>query len=273
MKEIAGWPGYYVSPDGCVWNDVAKRWVIPSRRPDGYEYVRLNRNSKERKVFGVKGLLETYWRKKKEYPGLRSEPSDKWRCIPGFPGYIISVDGDLYSLKSKRYIGHDNNSSPNAKRYALLSSPEGYKSKTIANLMALVFGPDIPSLEGERWLPAKMGGNIWVSDQGRLWSMSKQDFIKPNLEAGKKYLEYRKVKVHRIVAETFCPHPKGCDTVDHINENRYDNRACNLEWVTQEENQRRYASNHYQKGGRPFNPERELLRDQPRPLACEKGQI
>ena len=245
MKEIAGWPGYYVGPDGRVWNDGAKRWVIPSKRSDGAEYVRLNRNRKERKVFSIKSLLETYWRKKKEYSGLRSEPCDKWRCIPGFPGYIISVGGDLYSLKSKRYIGKDNNSSPNAKRYALLSSPEGYKSKTIANLMALVFGPDIPSHEGERWLPAKMGGNIWVSDQGRLWSMRSQTFIKPQLSAGKKYLMYNGCKVHRIVAETFCHHPEGCNEVDHINENRYDNRACNLEWVTQEENIRRYVRDHY----------------------------
>lgn len=169
----------------------------------------------------------------------------EWRDIPGFPGYQISRDGLLFSTKSNRLIGHANRSSPKAKPYALMTTPTGYKSMTIANLKALAFGPEIPSIEGERWLPAKIGGNIWVSDQGRLWSMSRQMLIKPQLRAGKKYLEYNRTKVHRIVAETFCHHPEGCEEVDHINENKLDNRACNLEWVTQEENIDRYVRNHY----------------------------
>lgn len=46
------------------------------------------------------------------------------------------------------------------------------------------------------------------------------------------------VSVHRIVAEAFCYRPDGADEVNHINGNKLDNRADNLEWVTREENLR-----------------------------------
>lgn len=44
--------------------------------------------------------------------------------------------------------------------------------------------------------------------------------------------------VHRLVAEAYCSHPEGCDYINHINHNRSDNRAENLERVTQRENVR-----------------------------------
>lgn len=48
--------------------------------------------------------------------------------------------------------------------------------------------------------------------------------------------------VHRLVALAFCDgydENNGVVYVDHLNGNRQDNRACNLEWVTLEENNRR----------------------------------
>ena len=48
--------------------------------------------------------------------------------------------------------------------------------------------------------------------------------------------------VHRLVAEAFCDgyNPKnGVVFVDHLNGNRQDNRACNLEWVTRDVNNSR----------------------------------
>lgn len=42
--------------------------------------------------------------------------------------------------------------------------------------------------------------------------------------------------VHRLVCEAFCENPHGYLEVNHINENKADNRACNLEWVSHKEN-------------------------------------
>jgi hypothetical protein len=43
-------------------------------------------------------------------------------------------------------------------------------------------------------------------------------------------------KVHRLVATAFIPNPTGLPAVNHINSNRADNVAGNLEWCTQAHN-------------------------------------
>lgn len=48
--------------------------------------------------------------------------------------------------------------------------------------------------------------------------------------------EHRHVKVHRVVAETFIPNPKGYKEINHKNENKADNRVENLEWCSRKYN-------------------------------------
>lgn len=48
--------------------------------------------------------------------------------------------------------------------------------------------------------------------------------------------ERAQVSVHRLVAEAFCEKRPGCDEVNHLNEIKTDNRACNLEWTTHKAN-------------------------------------
>ena len=42
--------------------------------------------------------------------------------------------------------------------------------------------------------------------------------------------------VHRLVAEAFCKKREGASEINHRNEDKTDNRAENLEWVTHKEN-------------------------------------
>lgn len=44
--------------------------------------------------------------------------------------------------------------------------------------------------------------------------------------------------MHRIVAAYFCENPNNVNVVNHIDGNKLNNRADNLEWVTQSENRR-----------------------------------
>ena len=62
--------------------------------------------------------------------------------------------------------------------------------------------------------------------------------MQPALRAGYPFvlLQVEKVKkqahVHRLVAAAFCEKPEGCDVVNHIDGNKTNNSADNLEWTT-----------------------------------------
>lgn len=54
----------------------------------------------------------------------------------------------------------------------------------------------------------------------------------------------RMMTVHRLVALTFIPNPNECAVVNHLNEDKADNRKTNLEWCTKSHNVRYSMERH-----------------------------
>ena len=98
-------------------------------------------------------------------------------------------------------------------------------------------------------------GLYQVSSEGRVKSLErkvpkgygertvKERFLKPSVGRGG-YLfvvlcdggKRKKLRVHRLVCQAFHDNLDNKQEVNHINENKTDNRACNLEWCTRREN-------------------------------------
>ena len=88
-------------------------------------------------------------------------------------------------------------------------------------------------------------GLYMVSDQGRVFGLRRGRV----LHARRRHLGYMDVAlskdgrvtrhfIHRLVALVFVPNPDNKPQINHIDGNRWNARAVNLEWVTASENQR-----------------------------------
>ena len=87
-------------------------------------------------------------------------------------------------------------------------------------------------------------GKLLVSDQGRIKSELRNGTILKSQVDSKGYhrvrvtvdREKRTFKIHREVAKAFLPNPGNLPQVNHIDGNKDNNAASNLEWVTNRDN-------------------------------------
>lgn len=104
----------------------------------------------------------------------------------------------------------------------------------------------IECLYNEEWRRIKEFPNYLISNYGRCYSLNQYRLLKPQTNEYKTntpYYGYRLTnsiktcwkKTHRLVAEAFIDNPKNKPEVHHINDNPWDNRADNLQWVTEDE--------------------------------------
>lgn len=87
-------------------------------------------------------------------------------------------------------------------------------------------------------------GKYQVSNLGRVRSLNYHRSGKPGVltlhdnKNGYLYvnLNHKSCRVHRLVADTFIENPNKLTDVNHIDENKYNNCASNLEWMSHKDN-------------------------------------
>ena len=94
------------------------------------------------------------------------------------------------------------------------------------------------------------GFNYCVSNIGQVFSMHTNKMLKPNISRnGYVYVvlsdggKLTTKKIHRLVAEAFIPNPNNLPQVNHVDGNKSNNAAINLEWVTAKENVEHFWNN------------------------------
>ena len=187
---------------------------------------------------------------------------ERWVPLPGYEGlYELSNKGRVKSLS--REIDHGKGGDFRRQIAEKILKPSMNKGYEVVYLcrpgernrhnklyievaLEKVFGitpkgDKIIDLPGEEWKPIKNYEGLYeISNMGRVKSVgwyvngsSTNSYPKVELVKRK---NIKTLLVHRLVAEAFVPNPLRLEAVHHIDEDKTNPRADNLEWTTRGEN-------------------------------------
>lgn len=168
----------------------------------------------------------------------------------------LIADHFIDNPDNKKYIVHIDEDKMNCSIENLQWASAREMKKHSMRIKVRTFDIDsIESLPNEIWKPIKGYETYIISNLGRIVNKSTSKFIKPS-KAQEYYsvnisnlLEDKPTKLfrlHRLVALTFIHNddPTNKIYIDHINNNKLDNKASNLRWVTPKQNYNAYLKNH-----------------------------
>nr|AAL73456.1 endonuclease [Tetrahymena thermophila] len=97
--------------------------------------------------------------------------------------------------------------------------------------------------ETDVWKTIEDYPDYQISSQGRVKKIKTGKILKINVDSNGYYLinlcknkVFKTYSMHRIVAKHFISNPQQLKNVDHINNDKLDNRIGNLRWVTNQQN-------------------------------------
>lgn len=107
-----------------------------------------------------------------------------------------------------------------------------------------------------RYLKIANHERYFITDTGKVISSLNNNELTPRTNANGYLivtLDSIQLSVHRLVAKHFIPNPYAHPQVNHINGNKADNRAENLEWVSAMENAQHALKNNLRRGYIPYS--------------------
>ncbi|MBO5478851.1 MAG: hypothetical protein J6A04_03975 [Clostridia bacterium] len=164
------------------------------------------------------------------------------------PYYFLTETGEVYSARSNKFI------KPRGHSYKLQTDDQCFECISTKGLYRLVYdkpfcNDNIENLEGEEWKEIPQTGGIYLcSNLGRIKSLFGYNAI--ILRGVRNSKGYERVDitrngrsirqfVHHLVAECWLDKPENENieelVVHHIDNNHYNNKACNLKYMTIEE--------------------------------------
>jgi len=231
-RPIPGWEEYEISSaDAMVRKVSTGKELTQYANAWGLVQVRLAKSRTQRSWWSVIRLHklafpELHVKAPKPVPMPEPMEGEEFR---EYGKYLVSNLGRVWSTHKRRYV----------KRVLGQLGAQ--------RLVEEVFGHDIPTLPGEVWKTHPRFKGYAFSNLGRMYGFYRRTILTDKIN--EKYIRFnyngKHIRLHRVIAEIFVPNPDNLPEVDHINENRYDNRACNLRWSTKEQNINYYAENHY----------------------------
>lgn len=234
-RPIPGWEEYEISNPGAMVRKVSTgKELTPYANPDGRVQVRLAKSRYQRSWRSVIALHklafpELYVKAPKQVPMPEPKEGEEFR---EYGKYLVSNFGRVWSKALHKFV-------------RIVEDGNGHHVDD-RRMREIVFNHDIPTLPGEVWKNHRQFPGHAFSNLGRVYSYYQRIIMQQQTNQTYWKLNWRgkDYRVHRIIARLFVPNPEHLPIVDHINENKHDNLACNLRWCTQEQNTAFYLENH-----------------------------